>query len=72
MDTDLIRTFEAIRETGSFTAAARQVGRTQSAVSLQMKRLEDQIGRPLFIRSRNPVETHAAWRAVQRLCPPDP
>ena len=56
MDTDLIRTFEAIRETGSFTAAARQVGRTQSAVSLQMKRLEDQIGRPLFIRSRNPVE----------------
>lgn len=56
MDIDLIRTFEAIRETRSFTAAARQVGRTQSAVSLQMKRLEDQLGRSLFIRGRNPVE----------------
>jgi DNA-binding transcriptional LysR family regulator len=55
MDIDLIRTFEAICETRSFTAAARQVGRTQSAVSLQMKRLEEQIGRSLFIRG-NPVE----------------
>lgn len=56
MDIDLIRTFLAICETGSFTAAARVVGRTQSAVSLQVKRMEDRLGRPLFIRDRIPVE----------------
>ena len=55
MDIDLLRTFEAIRETGSFTAAADRVGRTQSAVSLQMKRLEDRLGVPLFVRDRGPV-----------------
>jgi DNA-binding transcriptional LysR family regulator len=50
MDIDLLRTFVAICETGSFTAAARQVGRTQSAVSVQMRRLEDSLGRPLLVR----------------------
>ena len=50
MDIDLLRTFVAICDTKSFTAAARQVGRTQSAVSLQMKRLEGSLGRPLFQR----------------------
>ncbi len=35
MDIDLLKSFIAICETGSFTQAARQVGRTQSAVSLQ-------------------------------------
>jgi DNA-binding transcriptional LysR family regulator len=50
MDLDLLRTFIAICDTKSFTAAARQVGRTQSAVSLQIKKLEDSLGRPLFQR----------------------
>jgi DNA-binding transcriptional LysR family regulator len=50
MDIDLLRTFVAICDTRTFTAAARQVGRTQSAVSLQMRRLEDSLGRPLFQR----------------------
>lgn len=50
LDIDLLRTLVAIAETGSFTAAADHVGRTQSAVSMQMKRLEEQIGRPLFER----------------------
>ena len=50
MDIDLLKTFVAICDTKSFTAAARQVGRTQSAVSLQMRRLEDSLGRPLFLR----------------------
>ena len=50
LDIDLLRTLVAIAETGSFTAAADQVGRTQSAVSMQMKRLEEQIERPLFER----------------------
>jgi DNA-binding transcriptional LysR family regulator len=50
MDIDLIRTFVAICDTHSFTAAARHVGRTQSAVSLQIRRLEESLGRPLFER----------------------
>ena len=50
LDIDLLRTLVAIAETGSFTAAADQIGRTQSAISMQMKRLEEQIERPLFVR----------------------
>ncbi|TQV80520.1 LysR substrate-binding domain-containing protein [Denitrobaculum tricleocarpae] len=50
LETDLIHTFVAISEVGSFTAAAKRVLRTPSAVSMQMKRLEDQLGRPLFHR----------------------
>jgi DNA-binding transcriptional LysR family regulator len=50
VNTDLLRTFVAIAETGSFTAAGRSVGRTQSAISLQMRRLEDSLGRPLFLK----------------------
>lgn len=55
MDIDLLRTFVAICERHSFTAAARHVGRTQSAVSLQMRRLEDSLGRALFDRSSTRV-----------------
>ncbi|WP_119272903.1 LysR family transcriptional regulator [Taklimakanibacter deserti] len=50
MDIDLLKSFIAICETGSFTQAARQVGRTQSAVSLQIRRLEALLGRPLLSR----------------------
>jgi DNA-binding transcriptional LysR family regulator len=50
LDSDLLRTFVAIADTGGFTAAADVVGRTQSAVSMQMKRLEESIGASLFER----------------------
>lgn len=50
LDLDQLRTFVAIAETGSFTKAADVVCKTQSAVSMQMRRLEDRIGRPLFMR----------------------
>ncbi|MBY6152449.1 LysR family transcriptional regulator [Vannielia litorea] len=50
IDTDLIRTFLAIHDTGSFSAAAKAVLRTPSAVSMQVKRLEEQLGRCLFER----------------------
>ena len=50
LDVDQLRTFVAIAETGSFTRAAEIVHKTQSAVSMQMKRLEERIGRPLFAR----------------------
>jgi DNA-binding transcriptional LysR family regulator len=50
LDIPLLRTFLAVADTGSFTLAAEQVHRTQSAVSMQIRRLEDSIGRPLFER----------------------
>jgi DNA-binding transcriptional LysR family regulator len=50
MDIELYKTFLSIYDTGSFTAAARQVNRTQSAVSQQVKRLEEALGQPLFER----------------------
>lgn len=50
LDIDLLKTFLAIADTGSFTRAAEEVHKTQSAVSMQMKRLEELLGRPLFAR----------------------
>lgn len=48
LDVDQLKTFLAILDSGSFTRAAEDVNKTQSAVSMQMKRLEEQVGRPLF------------------------
>ncbi|CUA94602.1 MAG: LysR substrate-binding domain-containing protein [Pannonibacter phragmitetus] len=50
LDLDQLRTFVAIAEYGSFTRAAEMVHKTQSAVSMQMRRLEERIGRPIFMR----------------------
>src|ERR1700712_993838 len=50
LDVDQLRTFIAIAETGSFTKAADVVAKTQSAVSMQMKRLEERLERPIFAR----------------------
>jgi DNA-binding transcriptional LysR family regulator len=50
LDSDQLRTFVAIADTGSFTRAADVVHKTQSAVSMQMKRLEERLGRALFAR----------------------
>jgi DNA-binding transcriptional LysR family regulator len=50
IDADQLRTFIAIAETGSFTRAAEIVHKTQSAVSMQMKRLEERLDRPIFAR----------------------
>ncbi|MFD2265158.1 LysR substrate-binding domain-containing protein [Lacibacterium aquatile] len=52
LDPDLLRTFLAIVEDGSFRAAAERVGRTQSAVSMQIARLEEAAGHALFTRER--------------------
>jgi DNA-binding transcriptional LysR family regulator len=50
LDLDQLKTFTAIVDEGSFTRAADTVHKTQSAVSMQMRRLEERIGRPLFAR----------------------
>ncbi len=52
LETPLLRTLVAVSETGSFTRAAVQVHRTQSAVSMQIKRLEVAVGKPLVERDR--------------------
>ncbi|BDA86078.1 hypothetical protein Sa4125_36200 [Aureimonas sp. SA4125] len=55
LDLDLARTFVAICETGNFSTAAERVCRTPSAISLQVKRLEDMLGRMLFRREARSV-----------------
>lgn len=50
LDIDQLQTFIAIVDTGSFTKAAGRVFKTQSAVSMQMRRLEERIGKQLFIK----------------------
>jgi len=55
LDLDVMRTFVAIAETGSFTTAANAVFRTPSAVSMQIKKLEDILGRTVFARDARSV-----------------
>ncbi|MDG4550832.1 MAG: LysR substrate-binding domain-containing protein [Candidatus Contendobacter sp.] len=56
LDPDLLRTFVAIVDAGGFTQAAKQVHRTQSAVSMQVRRLEDTLSRELFQRDGRGVQ----------------
>lgn len=55
LELDVLRTFVAIADTGSFTAAAGAVFRTPSAVSMQIKKLEETLGRPVFSRDARSV-----------------
>ena len=52
LDLDLVRSLVLIAEEKSFTRAAERVGRTQSAVSLQVQRLEALVGQTLIARSK--------------------
>lgn len=60
LDLDLLRTLVAVAETGSMTAAGQRLGRSQSAVSLQLKRLEDAVGLKLVDRAARAVRPTAA------------
>ena len=51
LELDVLRSFIAIAETGSFTRAATQVHRTPSAISMQIKRLEELLGYQLLLRA---------------------
>lgn len=58
VDMRVLRSFLSVVETGNITETARRLGRTQPAITLQMKRLEDLTGRTLFDpESRKPVLT---------------
>lgn len=62
MDLQLLKTFLEVATTGSFGAAAGRLYVTQSAVSLRIIRLETQLGRPLFERTKSGVLLTAAGR----------
>jgi DNA-binding transcriptional LysR family regulator len=51
LDMDVLRTFATAFELGSFARAADRLGRSQSAVSTQLRRLEEQVGQPLVQKS---------------------
>ncbi len=55
LDLDLLKTLVAIAETGNFSAAAEVVFRSPSAVSMQIKKMEGLLGRPVFIRDSRSV-----------------
>jgi hypothetical protein len=52
LDPELLRAFLLIAEGASFTQAAERTGRTQSAVSMQIKRLEEVLGHPVLTRGK--------------------
>ncbi|MGO8800461.1 MAG: LysR family transcriptional regulator [Roseiarcus sp.] len=61
---DQMRIFVAVAETGSFSAAARRLGRVQSAVSQAMNTLEQVLGVPLFDRAGKTPSLTAAGRVL--------
>ncbi|WP_037503974.1 LysR substrate-binding domain-containing protein [Sphingomonas jaspsi] len=66
LDIDLLRSFVTVADLGGFTRAGQRLGRTQSAISLQIKRLEDQVGRPLMQRGPRHLQL---TREGERLLP---
>lgn len=66
LEPDLLRTFLAIADAGSFTAAGAVVGRTQSAVSMQIRRLEEQLRCSLLRRSAHEVSLTPQGEILRR------
>lgn len=62
-----LRTLSALRDTGSLVEAADRVCLTQSALSHQIKDLEDRLGTPLFVRKTRPVRFTPAGRRLLEL-----
>jgi LysR family transcriptional regulator, glycine cleavage system transcriptional activator len=61
-----LRVFEAVSRLGSFTRAGEELGMTQTAVSYQIKLLEESVGEPLFLRRPRQI---ALTEAGERLAP---
>ena len=64
LDIEALRALACIVDTASFSAAAQQLGRTQSAVSLQIKRLEQRVGQTLLRRVQGRVDGATAEGAA--------
>jgi DNA-binding transcriptional LysR family regulator len=67
LQTDLLRTFVSIIDLGSFTKAGAALGRTQPAISLQMRRLEELVGRAAPAAGGPLVPADARWRGAAQL-----
>src|SRR6185312_9556856 len=72
MDLALLRTFVTVHRAGSFTRAAQLLGLSQPAVTSQIRSLERQVGRPLFLRlprgvAPTPVGDDLAHRVAPHL-----
>jgi DNA-binding transcriptional LysR family regulator len=63
-DTELLKSFIAVAESGGFTRAAARLHSTQSTVSAQIQRLESEAGHPLFARSTRSVRLTAAGETL--------
>ncbi|WP_328719857.1 LysR family transcriptional regulator [Streptomyces sp. NBC_00247] len=61
-----LRVLRAVATTGSFSAAARELGFTQPAISQQMKALESSVGTPLLIRTGREMRLTQAGEALVR------
>jgi LysR family cyn operon transcriptional activator len=64
VDLGQLRTLRTVTETLSFTRAAERLGLTQSAVSHQMKSLENELGEPLFLRVKRGVVLSEAGKVA--------
>jgi DNA-binding transcriptional LysR family regulator len=64
LDPDLLKAFVAVADHRSFTRAAAMLNRTQSAVSMQIKRLEDRLGVELLRRTTVSVELSSAGEGL--------
>src|SRR2546425_12998135 len=64
MELSQLRTFRMVAETLNFTRAAERLNLTQSAVSHQIKSLEQELGEPLFIRAKRGVKLSQSGQAV--------
>ncbi len=67
LDLDQLKTFCAIADSKSFTQAAKQVFKTQSAVSMQIKRLEERLKTRLFIRKGRFISLTAEGESLYAL-----
>lgn len=65
LDSDLLRTFLAIEAAGSVTGGAERIGRSQSATSLQIRQLENVIGKPVFHRHGRGVSLTATGEKLR-------
>jgi DNA-binding transcriptional LysR family regulator len=64
LDSELLRGFVAVTEAGSVSGGAKRLGRTQSAVSMQIRKLEEVAGQPLFRREARGVRLTASGEAL--------
>jgi LysR family glycine cleavage system transcriptional activator len=67
---DHLRAFEAVSRLGGFGVAAEELHVTQSAVSRQIKSLEEDLGAPLFVRGTRRIELTQAGRLLLRALDP--